>query len=149
MNRTMNKPKIPTLKAIMSEYGCGIDRARTIQAMKETEVDSAYYRKTGKHFLHVVKADDLERHPELAVRDYPRRDLPKRTLDGRPEDALKTHEAHVSFLLSALEDGDPEFFAHCVGIVARANKMNGVTVTAHTPPRRRAQTRLRRERVKA
>ena len=70
-------------------------------------------------------------------------------IDGRPEDALKTHEAQASFLLSALEDGDPEFFAHCVGIVERANKMDCVTVTAHVPPRRRPQTRIRRERAMA
>lgn len=67
--------------------------------------------------------------------------------DGRPEDALKTPEAQTSFLLAALEDGDPEFFAHCVGIVAKANKMDCITVTVHLPVRRRMhpRTAIRRE----
>ena len=53
--------------------------------------------------------------------------------DGRPEDALKTPEAQSAFLLAALEDKDPEFFAHCIGIVAKANKMSGIIIKVQQP----------------
>lgn len=70
--------------------------------------------------------------------------------DGRPEDALKTPEAQTSFLLAALEDGDPEFFAHCIGIVARAHKMSGITVKVrHRPTGRRTRTPAKRETARA
>lgn len=65
--------------------------------------------------------------------------------DGKPEEALKTPEAQTAFLLAALEDKDPEFFAHCVGIVAKANKMNCITITVRQPTRRRTSATMRRE----
>lgn len=129
--------RLPTLKAIMAEKKCTIELARTYRAMMEADADTEHFRKTGKHLLPVVSARDLERHPELAVQDAIR---PKAS-DGKPAEALNTHEAQASFLLAALEDGDPEFFAHCVGIVAKANKMDCITVTVHLPAHRRARRR--------
>ena len=64
--------------------------------------------------------------------------------DGRPEDALKTPEAQSAFLLATHEDKDPEFFAHCIGIVAKANKMNGITIKVQHP----ANTRKARRNVR-
>ena len=65
--------------------------------------------------------------------------------DGRPEDALKTPESQSAFLLAALEDKDPEFFAHCIGIVAKANKMNGIIIKVHHPAITRKTKRPVRE----
>lgn len=139
----MSKIKLPTVKAIMAENNCTAEAAESIRARLEVEADRAHFRKTGKHLLSVVSARDLERHPELAVQDAIR---PKAS-DGKPAEALNTHEAQASFLLAALEDGDPEFFAHCVGIVAKANKMDCITVTVNLPARRRGRPRtdMRRE----
>ena len=61
-------PKLPTLKAIMAEKGCSINKARTYRAFMECDADMDYWRKTGRHFLDTVTPDEFERNPSLAVR---------------------------------------------------------------------------------
>ena len=63
----MKKPKIPTLKAIMAEKGCSINRARTYRAFYEADADMEYWRKTGRHFLEVITPQQYERNPSLAT----------------------------------------------------------------------------------
>lgn len=118
----MNKTKLPTLKAIMSERGCSIDEARSIRARMEVEADRDYRRKTGKHLLTMVSARDLERHPELAVQDIVR---PKLT-EWKPEDSLKTPEAQKEFLAAAVEDGNPAFIAQSLAVVMRARGLPNI-----------------------
>lgn len=107
----MNKTKLPTLKAIMSERGCSIDEARSIRARMEVEADRDYRRKIGKHLLPVVSARDLERHPELAVQDIVR---PKLT-EWKVDDRLKTAEDRAAYILATVEEGTsdalPDAFA--------------------------------------
>lgn len=118
----MNKTKLPTLKAIMSERGCSIDEARSIRARMEVEADRDYRRKTGKHLLTMVSARDLERHPELAVQDIVRPKLTK----WKPEDSLKTPEAQKEFLAAAVEDGNPAFIAQSLAVVMRARGLPNI-----------------------
>lgn len=100
----MNTPKLPTIKAIMAENNCTAEAAESIRARLEVEADRAYRRKTGKHFLTVVNARELERHPELAVQDTIRPKL----MEGKPEDNLKTAEARAAYIFATAKDGTPD-----------------------------------------
>lgn len=112
----MNTPKLPTIKAIMAENNCTAEAAESIRARLEVEADRAYRRKTGKHFLTVVNARDLERHPELAVQDTIR---PKLT-DWNIQDYLKTAEDRAAYIFATAEDGTPDALPNAFADVFRS-----------------------------
>ena len=50
-------------------------------------------------------------------------------LETTPWDAaeyLDTEEARAEFLVAALEENDPMFYAHCLGVVERAKAMHRI-----------------------
>ena len=63
----MRKPRIPTIKEIMSERGCSRNRAMSLQALFEARADTEYFRQTGRHFLEVITPEQYERNPSLAT----------------------------------------------------------------------------------
>ena len=62
----MNRIKLPSNRDIMAEQHCSRNRAISLRALFEVRMDDEYSNLTGKHFLEVVKAKDLERNPSLA-----------------------------------------------------------------------------------
>lgn len=112
----MKMTRLPTLKAIMDENGCGIDAARSIRARLEVEADRAHFRRTGRHALEVISARDLARHPELAVQDTAR----TKFTEWKIEDGLKTPEERAFYIEAAIEENDIEFLAQALADVARA-----------------------------
>lgn len=57
-------------------------------------------------------------------------DMPLKTTRWDSADYLKTAEARAAYLDAALEEGDPAFFQHALGIVARAQGMQDVATKA-------------------
>lgn len=124
----MNKMKLPTIKAIMSENGCTAEAAESIRARLEVEADRAHFRKTGKHLLPVVSARDLERHPELAVQD----DVRPKVADWAVDARLTTPRKRAFYLEAAIEDAvknnDMCLIAVALGDVARSLGSGSVSV---------------------
>lgn len=46
---------------------CSANRAESLRALMEIRADQKQYKQTGRHFLDVVSARDLQRTPSLAV----------------------------------------------------------------------------------
>lgn len=67
MVKSIKRPRIPAVKTIMAERGCTVGRAQSLRALMEVRADREHYRQTGRHFLEVVSARDLQRTPSLAV----------------------------------------------------------------------------------
>ena len=44
-----------------------VARAESLRALMEIRADRNHYKQTGRHFLDVVSARDLQRKPSLAV----------------------------------------------------------------------------------
>lgn len=120
----MSKTKLPTVKAIMDENNCTAEAAESIRARLEVEADRAYRRKTGRHFLTVVKAHDLERHPELAVQDTIR---PKLT-EWNIQDHLKTAEDRAAYIFATVEEvGTPDALADAAAVLMIGHDPKGST----------------------
>ena len=64
----IRKPKLPTLREIMAQKKCSMNKARTFRAFMECDADTEYWRRTGRHFLEVITPEEFERDPSLAVR---------------------------------------------------------------------------------
>lgn len=58
--------------------------------------------------------------------------MPLKTTRWDSADYLKTTAARAAYLEAALEKGDPAFFQHALGIVARAQGMQDVATKADT-----------------
>ena len=67
MVKTAKRPRLPSVKTIMRERGCSVGRAESLRALMEIRADQEQYKQTGRHFLDVVSARDLQRTPSLAV----------------------------------------------------------------------------------
>ena len=153
----MSKTKLPTVKAIMDENNCTAEAAESIRARLEVEADRAYRRKTGRHFLTVVKAHDLERHPELAVQDTIR---PKLT-EWNIQDHLKTAEDRAAYIFATVEevgtpDALPDAFAdvfRSIGKTKEATACEGLAaylrMVGGTTRRTRMRTPAKREPARA
>ena len=46
---------------------CSANRAESLRALMEIRADRNHYKQTGRHFLDMVSARDLQRTPSLAV----------------------------------------------------------------------------------
>lgn len=67
MENTVKRPRLPSVKTIMANRGCSSGRAESLRALMEIRADRNHYKQTGRHFLDVVSARDLQRKPSLAV----------------------------------------------------------------------------------
>ena len=64
----LRKPKLPTLREIMAQKQCSMNKARTYRAFMECDADAEYRRQTGRHFLEVITPKEFARNPALATR---------------------------------------------------------------------------------
>ena len=63
----IRKPKLPTLREIMAQKQCSMNKARTYRAFMECDADTDYWRQTGRHFLEVITPEQFKRNPSLAT----------------------------------------------------------------------------------